>query len=284
MNRISSLVVTTLCFLQAMAIFSCENQAQNHTSNPQNQPNTVVDSFAPPSPQDMSFDTIAIKYLLGKFDPEKDSSFVRMASNHSAGSARSQRIHVEAYEAFKKMYQAAKKDGINLTIKSATRNFYYQKSIWERKWTGATLVGGKNLAQAVSDPAERAKAILRYSSMPGTSRHHWGTDIDLNAFENSYFESGQGLKEFEWLQAHALEFGFARPYTHKGEHRPEGYEEEKWHWSYLPLAQRYQKSYEALVSIDMISGFKGSEAAASIDVIKNYVFGIDPLCFEELRK
>ena len=81
----------------------------------------------------------------------------------------------------------------------------------------------------VPEPVERARMILTYSSMPGTSRHHWGTDMDLNKDNNGYFATGEGLKVYEWLQAHAHEYGFCQPYTPKGPNRPEGYNEEKWH-------------------------------------------------------
>ncbi|MCI4671555.1 MAG: M15 family metallopeptidase [Bacteroidia bacterium] len=268
-----------LISLTTSFFLSCENHATTRNSSV-----PTIDSISQDSLNPMSFDTIEIKYLLGKFTPEEDSNFVKMEDLHCAGSARRQVIDKKTYKAFIKMYEAAKADGVILTIKSATRNFYYQKSIWEAKWNGSRLVGGKNLAQTVPNAQERARIILKYSSMPGTSRHHWGTDFDLNAFENEYFESGKGLKEFQWLEANARKFGFGRPYTTKGEHRPQGYEEEKWHWSYLPLAQSYQKSYKALVKPEMISGFAGSETATSIDVIKNYVFGIDPSCFDEIGK
>lgn len=219
-------------------------------------------------------DSIALEYLLGKFDQSKAPDFVRMNDAHTGGSARGAYLQKEAYEAFVSMYEAAKAEGVSLTILSATRNFDYQKGIWERKWTGATQVGGKNLARAVPDPEERARTILKYSSMPGTSRHHWGTDIDLNAFENSYFATGKGLIEYTWLQQNASKFGFCQPYTAKGEARPNGYEEELWHWSYMPIAGKYLAAYGHQVSHDMIAGFKGSEVAAGLNVIENYVFGV----------
>ncbi|MEM7037529.1 MAG: M15 family metallopeptidase, partial [Bacteroidota bacterium] len=173
---------------------------------------------------------------------------------------------------------AAKTEGINLKIVSATRPFSSQKGIWEAKWTGARRVEGQNLATEVPDPKERALKILRFSSMPGTSRHHWGTDIDLNNLNNSWFESGTGKKIYEWLAAHAYEYGFCQPYSPKGEQRPHGYEEEKWHWSYMPLAKKYLAAYLNQVDYTHIHGFKGSEAAEQIDVIQHYVGGIAPTC------
>ena len=114
--------------------------------------------------------------------------------------------------------------------------------------------------------------------MPGTSRHHWGTDIDLNAFTNSYFESGKGLKLYQWLQAHAGDYGFCQPYTAKGPARPFGYHEEKWHWSYLPVSEVLLNEAKTSLNNAMIQGFEGAEAAQSIDVVAKYVLGINPLC------
>ncbi len=149
----------------------------------------------------------------------------------------------EVYDAFVRMHEAARKDGIRLVIVSATRNFNAQKRIWERKWTGIRRVDGQDLAQTVPDPIDRARIILRYSAMPGTSRHHWGTDIDINSVENAYFESPEGRKVYAWLAANARDFGFCQPYTAKGNDRPRGYEEEPWHWSYCPIARHYLQQY-----------------------------------------
>jgi LAS superfamily LD-carboxypeptidase LdcB len=161
---------------------------------------------------------------------------------------------------------------VELTIISATRNFEAQKRIWENKWEGRTQVEGKNLT-TVKDAKQRARLILLYSSMPSTSRHHWGTDMDLNSLENSFFESGQGLKIYKWLTAHGAEYGFCQPYTSKTGGRM-GYEEEKWHWSYLPLSGLFLDEYKMQVTYKDIKGFAGSEVAQSIDVIKNYVMGV----------
>jgi len=163
-------------------------------------------------------------YLLGRFNPSADTSFVKLPKEHASGSALGGYLRKESYIAFVKMSDAAKKDGIKLVIISATRNFDSQKQIWENKWNGKTLVDGKNLT-TIKSPEERARIILRFSSMPGSSRHHWGTDMDLNNLNNSYFESGEGLKIYKWLQAHAAEYGFCQPYTSKSTGRT-GYEEE----------------------------------------------------------
>lgn len=211
-------------------------------------------------------------YLLGRFDETNDARFVRLSEAYARGSAVGKYLRKETYEAFVKMAGAAQKEGVNLFIISATRNYESQKTIWENKWEGRTLVEGKNLT-TISDLSERARMILLYSSMPGTSRHHWGTDMDLNALENSYFESGEGLKIYQWLLAHAAEYGFCQPYTSKAQGRT-GYEEEKWHWSYLPLSSELLKKYVKTIRHSDIKGFKGSEVAKSIKAIDKYVQGV----------
>lgn len=93
---------------------------------------------------------------------------------------------------FDEIYNAAHKDGIKLIIISGTRNFNYQKFIWDRKWA-------KNIKKM--DNISSIKEILKYSSMPSTARHYWGSDIDLNNLENSYFEKGEGKKYSNgWLK------------------------------------------------------------------------------------
>jgi zinc D-Ala-D-Ala carboxypeptidase len=209
-------------------------------------------------------------YLMGKFQPTTHPDFVLLARTYTDGQQQYY-LRREVADAFRQMYEAAAKSGVTLRIISATRPFEHQKRIWEAKWNGATLVGGKNLAKTLPDPTRRAKKILTYSSMPGTSRHHWGTDFDLNSLEPAYFKRGEGKKIYDWLTAHAAEFGFCQPYT---AHRATGYNEEKWHWSYSPTAQQLTEAYPQLLHNEDISGFLGAETAVNIDMVNNYVLAV----------
>ncbi len=218
-----------------------------------------------------------IDYITGKFDPATHPDFTTILPEHA--NASDMLLRKDAYAAFIAMYDAAQKDGVQLLIISATRNFDRQKQIWEKKWTGQTLVEGNvNLAQSVPDPVERAQRILRFSSMPGTSRHHWGTDIDLNHLENDWFEQGEGLKIYTWLTDHAKDYGFCQPYSPKGPNRANGYEEEKWHWSWLPVAQPLTSQAAETLNDTDIQGFLGDQTAPAIGVVSNYILGINTLC------
>lgn len=233
-----------------------------HKNRPES---TVVlspkDSLNPVQDTILIVPNIEVKFLLGKFDYRKDSTFVLV---DSALTTKPLFVKKGTYEAFKKMHQAAKKDSIDLRILSGTRNFYEQKWIWERKWKRY-----KDLP-----PFERTLKILEYSAMPSSSRHHWGTDIDINNLNNNYFDKGRGKKEYQWLQAHANNFGFYQVYTDKSSGRT-GYQLERWHWSYLPLSSTYLKAYNQQIRAKDIEGFLGAAYADSVKIVKDYVNGID---------
>jgi zinc D-Ala-D-Ala carboxypeptidase len=220
--------------------------------------------------------TIDLNYVMGKFEPATHNDFVEIPLKYTDKSKRY--LHKETLNAFIKMYNAALKAGHKITIISATRNFDYQKSIWEKKWRGVTKLESGKDASKIENPVERAMAILRYSSMPGTSRHHWGTDIDINKLENNYFEKGAGKNLYAWMKKHASSFGFCQVYSPKGIHRPNGYQEEKWHWSYMPLSSKVTDVAKKQLSNNKIQGFEGAETAVEIDMLHKYVLGTNIDC------
>ena len=216
-------------------------------------------------------------YLMGKFDPKKREDFVLIPVKHITNGSKMY-LRKEVLDAFLKMQEAANKDEIDLKIASATRNFIYQKNIWNNKWTGIMLVDGKNLEKSIPDELKRFKKILEYSAVPGTSRHHFGTDIDINDANPEYFETEKGEKVYEWLIKNVSLYGFCQPYNPKGGNRLTGYKEEKWHWSYLPLAKTFTQQYKDLIKDEDINGFLGDENVIGEDLINNYVLGINPDC------
>lgn len=245
-------------FLLCMLMINCNAEPEESPeSQSEAQTASQADSIRIHSlPENMSVDLVT-----GHFDFQEHDDFVPVADSLSGKEIYLQK---ETYDAFKAMADSAKKDGVDLIIVSGTRNFWYQKAIWDRKWEQSEE----------SSDLEKAKEILLYSSMPMTSRHHWGTDIDLNNLNNSWFEEGEGKKIYDWLQAHANDFGFYQTYTDKSLNNRTGYEEEKWHWSFMPLAAPYLDFYNEHVSNEDISGFKGSELAPQIDMVGNYVNGV----------
>lgn len=274
MNR-----VLLLSALSVLLLCNCSGNNNNPVTEDTKAPPERRAEPADASPiESITVDTtrFELSYIMGKFNPATHPDFEKIPIKYADRDGRY--LHKETLVAFLKMWEAAQQEGIKLRIISATRNFNAQKGIWEAKWTGSRKVDGQNLSQTIPDPANRALKILEYSSMPGTSRHHWGTDIDLNALVNSHFEQGEGLKTYKWLVANAARFGFCQPYSPKGAERPFGYNEEKWHWSYLPIAKQLTQQAKVQLQNGMISGFKGAEAASQIDVVAKYVLGINQEC------
>ncbi|MFZ1703308.1 MAG: M15 family metallopeptidase [Saprospiraceae bacterium] len=221
--------------------------------------------------------TISLAYITGQFEPSKHPDFTEIPIQYADQKGRF--IRKDVLEAFKKMYDKAASDGVHLIIKSATRNFDAQKKIWEDKWLGRrNLDNGINAKKDIKNEEKRALKILEYSSMPGTSRHHWGTDIDLNAFNNAYFDKGEGLKMYVWLQKHASDYGFCQTYTTFDDNRTTGYQAEKWHWSYTPVSIPLTEWAKQHLKDSMITGFAGCKTATKIGIVKNYILGIHPNC------
>lgn len=204
-------------------------------------------------------------FLTGRFNYTRDTTFIRVPS---ALSSKTTYLKKEAFLAFQKMHQAALKQGIRLVIISGTRSFDDQKAIWERKWNTAQFAGIRNEAQ-------RSIKILNWSSMPGTSRHHWGTDMDLNSMNLVFYKTTAGKKLYDWLCLNAPKYGFQQPFCAG---RSSGYREEKWHWSYVPLSKGYLRAYQEMISNAAIDGFKGANTAAEIDILTNWVSGVNPHC------
>lgn len=170
-------------------------------------------------------------------------------------------MHREAASALEKMKNAARKDKIGLEVVSAYRSFNRQKEIFEKKY-------GSYLSQGL-EPKEAIEKIIEYSTIPGTSRHHWGTDLDLidgnkpkpaNVLLAEHFHgNGPFCKMKEWMDQNANDFGFFEVYTNNP-HR-KGFKYEPWHFSYAPVSIPMLKAFASLdlKNILLKEGIRGSD-------------------------
>ena len=190
-------------------------------------------------------------FITGRFNFTESENFVNLKEYGIPCSVDAYLLK-ETADALKLMLDDFKKDHKNIKIYviSGTRNFYTQKRIWDEKWTGKRKVSGTADITKITDPIQRALKILEYSSMPGTSRHHWGTDFDINQLTNSYYEKGEGKIIYQWLKQNATKYGFAQPYTSDRTESVNGYQEEKWHWSYTPLSKKFLNIWNELYQKD----------------------------------
>ncbi len=163
-------------------------------------------------------------------------------------------VHKRMKHAFIALQDAAKTQGFELKIASGFRSFERQLIIWNNKFSGKTALKGKT-GEVINpkDLTERQliNQILLYSALPGASRHHWGSDIDVYApnflakneqlqLEVWEYEQGGPFKElFQWLDLNAHTYGFYFPYaSFQG-----GVAFEPWHLSYLPISNNYQQAF-----------------------------------------
>ncbi len=206
--------------------------------------------------------------LLGKYNYRTSNDFVLV--DDSLALRPGIYLRTEVDEAFLRMHKDARKEGIILKIVSGARNFYEQKIIWENKFNEIA-----KKRKGWIDTLKICKEILKYTAMPGTSRYHGGTEIDINSTEIEYFETAYGKKVFEWLRKNAGKYGFCAPYLDTSF---SGYNEERWHWSFIPLSREFLKGYLSVVKYEDITGFLGSDKARELGVIENYIKKINLDC------
>ncbi|MBQ9018867.1 MAG: M15 family metallopeptidase [Bacilli bacterium] len=147
------------------------------------------------------------RYLDEKFEP---NDLMNIPSEYaSEEDLQSSRI---AFNAFKKMSEAAKKDGCEIVINSAYRSYQDQVDIgnYYLKWYGQSYVD-------------------KYVAKPGYSEHQTGLAYDIGSKKVNIFANS---KEYNWMQEHAYEYGFIERFTKRYE-KITGFRMEPWHYRYV---------------------------------------------------
>lgn len=219
-------------------------------------------------------------YVIGQYNPAEHPDFVELTTLGIATGNPDQYLRKQAAQSLKSMladFHSVYPE-VTIWVESTTRSFQQQKFIWVSKWQGDVTVEGKNLAKIIIDPYKRAKQILKFSAMPGTSRHHWGTEVDFNLLRNDYYDKGDGKILYDWLKQNALRYEFCQPYTAQ---RSKGHLEERWHWSYRPLARQFQKDWNSLFfknrsqQIEILD-FRGAES--TLKLADTYINRVNQKC------
>ncbi len=156
-------------------------------------------------------------------------------------------LHRDVLDPLLALRAAAAEDGIDIKVFSAFRDFSAQLSIWNRKFSGQRTLftrDGGVLEHAALGIDALLEAILNWSALPGASRHHWGSDIDVfdaaaiapdyrvQLLPEEFAEGGPFARLDHWLAEHAARFGFFRPYDRERG----GVYPEPWHISHAPVA------------------------------------------------
>ncbi len=165
------------------------------------------------------------------------------------GDSYTSKMHKAAKDAFEKMKAEAAKEDIKIEVVSAYRSFQRQKEIFEGKYKRFTSEG--------LSPEKAIQKIIDYSTIPGTSRHHWGTDLDLIDANSprpssvlqpeNFHGNGPYCKFKSWLDENASKFDFYEVYTDNGNR--EGFKYEPWHFSYAPVSIPMLKAYKEKIDV-----------------------------------
>ena len=188
-------------------------------------------------------------------------------------------LQAEAVKAFQGLQQSAVKNGFNLQPASSFRDFARQQLIWNGKFSGERKVHddfGTALELGQLDDWQKCQAILRWSALPGASRHHWGTEIDI--FDPDLLPQGQSLQLEPWeyeqggyffelsefLTENLPHFDFALPFTQMPKNKKIG--REPWHISYFPLAEQAAKQFSSEI---LILSWQNEEISGKTALLEN---------------
>jgi len=156
----------------------------------------------------ISLDTIAARALV--LYPEATELVVA----ETGEDGRQHRLVPAAARAWGVLREAARSDGVVISIVSAFRSVERQAEIVRAK-----LARGQSI-----------DLILSVSAPPGYSEHHTGRAVDLTTEGVRPLEvEFEGTAAFAWLSRRAERFGFYLSYPRQNRH---GYMYEPWHWCF----------------------------------------------------
>ncbi|HTT41272.1 MAG TPA: M15 family metallopeptidase [Burkholderiales bacterium] len=174
-------------------------------------------------------------------------------------------LHRDVVEPFLALRAAAAREGMEIAPFSAFRDFSTQVEIWNQKFRGERPLydrDGSLRPHAALDSRELVEAILLWSAVPGASRHHWGTEVDVydkaalpegsrvHLLPSEYAPSGVFGRLSGWLDENLQRFGFYRPYDRdRG-----GVAPEPWHLSYAPVSTAAQQQLSVEIIADALRG------------------------------
>lgn len=185
-------------------------------------------------------------------------------------------------KAFNKMRVAAWEDGLLIKPVSSYRSYERQRDIFESKYR-------RFIAEGLT-PNSALEKIVEYSTIPGTSRHHWGTDIDViqggvsisgDVLLEEHFTANGAFSELQdWLTDHASTFGFYVVYTNNPIRK--GFKYEPWHLSYKPESQKALEHYLKLHIYDSainqpVQGLQHLDNHAKQRYLREQILDINPI-------
>jgi LAS superfamily LD-carboxypeptidase LdcB len=195
---------------------------------------------------------------------------------------RSHLLHTDVVDDFISLEQACFDEGFTIAIHSSFRDYNTQLKIWNEKAQGKrALLDKEGLPLDFSQMTKKQIlfSILRWSALPGMSRHHWGTDIDIydsNSLPSNDYKVQLTPEEvnptgifgklhlfLDELIKDQKSFNFYRPYKDD----LGGVSPEKWHISHVTTANTFLEklSYE---NFELFLKTRDPKEFALLDLVK----------------
>ncbi len=219
----------------------------------------------------------------------KGAALLGLSDDHLVD-CQGQRLERRTARALEALCEGARKAGFTIGIASGWRSFERQLAIFNGKARGTRpLMDARQRPCDVTlmSDADILDAILAWSALPGTSRHHWGTDLDI--FDASalsrdslklepweYQAGGPCHALTRWLEANMADYGFYRPYRED----LGGVKPEPWHLSYAPIAVPTFSNLDAEALAAQLSSveipLKATILAQLPGLLERYCYRISP--------
>ena len=192
------------------------------------------------------------------------------------------RLRRRAAEAFADMRSEARKAGISIYSQSSYRSFNHQKKIWNRKY--------KSFLTSGDTPEIALQKSVHDSAIPGTSRHHWGTDLDiidaavqpqpLERLTIKNFQMGGPYEHLAyWMAQNAERFGFVMSYIEDAKRT--GFKHEPWQFSFAELSRpilRYfmTQDWKPILKDSSLLGYTLFTSHFLEEYAQEYLLGVNP--------
>ena len=149
-------------------------------------------------------------------------------------------LSAQAVDAYNQLYAAAAAAGQGFYVTSSYRSYNDQVATYNY-WVSVS-------GQAGADT---------YSARPGYSEHQTGFVIDVAA-NGCVLDCFGATSQYQWLQAHAAEYGFIQRY-YAGYEAITGYSAEEWHYRYVGVDVATDMKNKGIMTLEEYYGISGGD-------------------------
>lgn len=171
------------------------------------------------------------------------------------------KVEKEAYDQYKALKNALKKDGVTIELDSVYRSVKEQQELWD-EWS--------------SDPEKGIEYVRKYVAVPGYSEHHTGLAIDICFKKDGklVYDNDEMIADkstFKKIHAKIADYGFILRYL-DGRDDVTGYAYEPWHLRYVGSKKIAKEIMDNDITFEeylgSIEDVKGTPSAAKYQIEK----------------